>query len=101
MSSSWVRHDPAKATVTLQIHAQPNARTTAAAGLHGDALKVRIAAPATDGRANSALLTWLASALDIPRNSLSLKSGVTARRKVIEIRPADGLLVMRILALIK
>lgn len=90
MSAAWLRFNAATSRLTLQIHAQPNAKTTEAAGLHGDALKIRIAAPATDDKANAALIIWLAAALDLPRRTLNIKSGATSRRKVVEIQPADA-----------
>lgn len=89
MNSGWLRYQPDAERLTLQIHAQPNAKSTGATGFHGDALKVRIAAPATDDKANAALLSWLAEALGITRNSLRIRSGATSRRKVVEIQPAD------------
>ena len=90
MSDGWHRYQAGTARLTLQIHAQPNAKTTGAAGLHGDALKVRIAAPAVDDKANAMLLAWLAAALQLPRNALKIRSGATSRRKVVEIQPADA-----------
>ena len=89
MNTGWLRYQPDAERLTLQVHAQPNAKSTGAAGLHGDALKVRIAAPATDDKANVALLVWLAEALRLPRTALRIRSGATSRRKVIEIHPAD------------
>lgn len=88
MTAQWCRFDSATARLTLYIHARPNARVTAAAGLYGDALKVHIAAPASDDKANAALIVWLAAALGLPRSAIRLKSGMTARRKVIEVQPA-------------
>jgi uncharacterized protein YggU (UPF0235/DUF167 family) len=88
MTAQWCRFDSATARLTLHIHARPNARVTAAAGLYGDALKVHIAAPANDNRANAALIVWLAAVLELPRGAIRLKSGMTARRKVIEVQPA-------------
>lgn len=99
MAAAWFRYHADDACLTLRIHAQPNARSTGAAGLHGDALKIRVAAPAADDRANTALLAWLADALAVPRSTLRLKSGKTARRKVVEIRPADAQLITRAAAL--
>lgn len=90
MNAVWLRFQPDAERLTLQIHAQPNAKSTAATGFHGDALKVRIAAPASDDKANAALLIWLAETLGIARNSLRIKSGATSRRKVVEIHPADS-----------
>lgn len=99
MTASWWRHDPAAARLTLHLHVQPKARTTGVAGLYGDALKVRIAAPAVDDKANAALLAWLASVLQLPRSALRLKSGATARRKTIEAQPADAAAAARAAAL--
>jgi len=91
----WYRFDAAAARLTLHIHARPNARITGAAGLHGDALKVHIAAPAVDDKANAALITWLAQALELPRGAFRLKSGTTARRKVIEVQSVSAAVAAR------
>ncbi len=95
----WYRYDAAAARLTLHIHARPNARTTGAAGLHGDALKVHIAAPAVDDKANAALIAWLAKSLELPRSALRLKSGASGRRKVIEAQPASAAVAARAAAL--
>ncbi len=71
--------------VTITLHIQPGARKTEVAGLHGDALKIRLAAPPVDGKANEALLRFVAETLKIQRTAVSLKSGQTSRRKVIEV----------------
>jgi len=99
MTSEWCHFDPATARLTLHIHARPNARSTAAAGLYADALKVHIAAPAVDDKANTALIAWLAAELGLPRSTLRLKSGVTARRKVVEAQPATPASAVRAAAL--
>jgi len=95
MTPAWLRFQADTSRLVLRIHAQPNAKTTGAAGLHGDALKVRIAAPAVDDKANHALLTWLATVLKLPRSTLRLSSGATSRRKVVEIHPADAAVAAR------
>ncbi len=99
MTAAWLRFQADASRLTMQIHAQPDARTTGAAGLPGDALKVRIDAPAADDKANRALLAWLAGALVLPRNSVRLKTGATSRRKIIEIHPATAAIVARAAAL--
>ena len=99
MTVQWCRFDPATARLPLRIPARPNARTTAAAGLYGDALKVHIAAPAVDDKANTALIAWLAAKLGLPRSALRLKSGATARRKVVEAQPATPAAATRAAAL--
>ena len=82
----------ADGTITLTLHIQPGAKKTELAGLHGDALKIRLAAPPVDGKANDALLRYLADTLDRPRADVVLKSGQSSRRKVVEINnaPADS-----------
>lgn len=76
----------------LTLHIQPGAKKTEVCGLHGDALKIRLAAPPVDGKANAALLAFVADRLDLPKSSVSLKSGQTSRRKVVEVAepPADA-----------
>lgn len=94
--SDWYRIEPGARRVTLTLHVQPNARATAVAGLHGDALKVRIAAPAADNRANVALLAHLQSVLGLPAARISLRSGARGRRKLVQIDGVDETLVSRL-----
>lgn len=77
----------------LTLHIQPGAKKTEICGLHGDALKVRLAAPPVDGKANAALLAFIADLLGVAKSRVSLKSGQTSRRKVVEVAdaPADAL----------
>ena len=98
--SSWHRHDAQAACLTLQIHARPGARSTAVAGLHGDALKIHVAAPPVDDRANEALLAWIAEVLDLPRAAVKLRSGAKSRRKIVEISGADAATAARAAALV-
>lgn len=89
--SEWFRL-AADGRLSLTLHIQPGAKKTELAGLHGDALKIRLAAPPVDGKANDALLRYLADTLDRPRADVVLKSGQSSRRKVVEINnaPADS-----------
>lgn len=89
MPESWLRVGERCATLTL--HIQPGAKKTEVAGLHGDALKIRLAAPPVDGKANAALLAFVAQRLDVARSEVNLRSGQTSRRKVLEVTdpPAD------------
>lgn len=82
--SLWYRVG-ADGCVTLTLHIQPGARTTELAGLHGDALKIRLAAPPVDGKANTALIDFIADRLEIARSAVRLKSGQSSRRKVLEV----------------
>lgn len=77
--------------VQLLVQVVPNATRTACAGLHGDALRLRLAAPALDGRANAALLAWLAATLGLPRRAVRLHAGNSARRKRVALDcPAEA-----------
>jgi uncharacterized protein (TIGR00251 family) len=82
---TWLRYDAAARRLSLTLHAQPNAKKSAIAGLHGDALKVRIAAPAADNKANAELIEFLSEALGVPRSAIVIRHGATGRRKVVEI----------------
>ena len=72
--------------LTLTVHVQPGARRTEVIGLHGDALKIRVAAAAVEGQANTRLLDFLRKAFKVPARRISLKQGEHARRKVVEIQ---------------
>lgn len=72
--------------VRLQLHIQPRASITEIVGVHGDALKVRLAAPPVDGAANDALIRFLAERLGVPRSAVQLIAGMSGRRKLIEAR---------------
>lgn len=84
MSDTWFRTG-ADGGITLTLHIQPGAKKSEIAGLHGDALKIRLNAPPVDGKANAALVEFIAEALGVPRSAVSLKSGQTSRRKVIAV----------------
>ena len=74
----------------IRVHAQPGAKKSGVAGLHGDALKIRIASPPVDGRANEALITFVAKALGLPRALVSLEHGAGSRRKTLRIASAGA-----------
>ena len=82
--SEWLRV-AADGRITLTLHIQPGAKTTEFAGLHGDALKIRLAAPPVDGKANEALIKFVAETLKLPKSAVILKSGQTSRRKVLKV----------------
>lgn len=71
--------------VILTIHAQPNAKRTEFAGLHGDALKFRVASPPVDGAANEALCRYLAEQFSVPFRRVVVQAGVGSRRKRVLI----------------
>ena len=69
----------------VRLRVSPGARKTEIAGRHGDAWKVRVAAPAEGGRANDAVLKLLAERVGLPRRALSIVSGHTGRDKVVRM----------------
>lgn len=75
--------------VQLALHVQPRASRTELAGRHGDAVKLRIAAPPVDGAANEAVIAYLADLLDVPRRDITIAAGATSRRKTVLIQGAD------------
>lgn len=77
------------ALLQLTVHVQPGAKTTSCAGIHGDALKIRLAAPPVDGKANQALIAWLAKTLGCPQKDIELMRGQTNRRKTLSIDAGD------------
>jgi uncharacterized protein len=70
---------------TLPVRVHPGARRNAIAGVHDGALKISLTTPPTDGRANEALITFLAEHLRIPRSRITLLSGATSRSKTLRI----------------
>jgi len=69
----------------LHLHIQPGASRSEIVGLHGDALKIRLAAPPVDGRANDALLRYLAELFEVPLRQVELRAGATGRKKRVAI----------------
>ncbi|HSD41137.1 MAG TPA: DUF167 domain-containing protein [Burkholderiales bacterium] len=69
----------------LAVHVQPGAKRSEVAGPHGDRLKVRIAAPALDSRANEALVAFVAEALGVPKRSVSVAAGERSRDKIVAV----------------
>lgn len=77
--------EPVPAGCRILVHVQPRASRSEIVGLHGDALKIRVAAPPVEGEANAALCRFLADRLDVPLAAVRLVRGDTARRKLVEI----------------
>ncbi len=73
---------------TLRFHVVPNAKENEVVGRHGVAIKVKLRAPAVEGKANAALRSFLAEELNISESRITLASGQKSREKLIRI---DGL----------
>lgn len=83
MTAPWLKSSGDAVIVTL--HIQPGAKKTEVAGEHGEALKIRLAAPPVDGKANAALIEFLSDLFDIPKARVTLVSGQTSRAKRIAL----------------
>jgi len=94
--TDWCRSG-ADGSVSLSVHVQPGAKRTEIAGVHGAALKIRLAAPPVDGKANAALLAFIADRLRVPKARVCLKSGQASRNKIVLVTaaPADWQTLLR------
>jgi uncharacterized protein (TIGR00251 family) len=85
LSGAQNRHANASSSCTLPIKAIPNAPRSAVVGWLGDALKVKVHAPALDGRANDELCAFLADTIALPRRAVTVLQGDKSRQKVLHI----------------
>jgi len=81
---AWYRRE--EDTITLILHVQPGAKCSEVSGLHGDALKIRLAAPPIEGRANEALLRFIAECFKVPLRNVEIRQGGQSRHKRVEVR---------------
>ena len=72
----------------LRVHVVPNAKGDCVVGEHGGAIKIKLRAPAVDGKANAALVRFVADQMKLPRHAIVLQSGQRSRDKLLRI---DGL----------
>lgn len=84
MPDNWYRRDGDD--ITLTLHVQPGAKRSEFAGLHGKALKIKLAAPPVEGRANEMLLKFIAGLFDVPLRRVTIQSGEKSRNKVILVQ---------------
>ena len=80
-TADWARYDPVAGRLTLTVHVQPNARQSAIAGRHGDAL-----------------IAFIAQTLGLPGAAVTIRHGATSRRKIVAIAPVDAGAALRLLA---
>ncbi len=94
MHISPVRDSPQGAV--LAVHVQPNASKTEFAGLHGGALKFRVASPPVEGAANEALCAHLAGLFELSKKSVVVQGGQSSRKKRVLLAgvPADRVLAV-------
>jgi uncharacterized protein (TIGR00251 family) len=96
---SWIRADAGGVRLALRV--QPGARRSALVGEYGERLKIAVQAPPSDGRANEAVLSYLAESLGLRPAALRLVAGVAARDKTVLINcnPSEaGRIAQRLVA---
>jgi hypothetical protein len=86
MSRGWCSALPAGIRLAVQI--TQNAKKTEVIGLLDDALKLKLQAQPIEGKANEALIKYLAAALSVPRSAVTITHGLTNKRKLMEVRSA-------------
>jgi len=82
--------------VRFRVRVQPRSSQPGVAGLHGDALKVRVGAAPVDGAANDAVVEVIAEALGVPRRAVTIVSGATSRSKVVQVTEVSAADVARL-----
>ena len=83
--TSWYRFDADRNILCISVHVQPNARSTGIAGRHGEALKIRVAAPPSASRAHQLVIELIAQKLGVPKSRVRLRRGRRSRAKLIEV----------------
>ena len=82
----------------VALYCQPGAKNTEVQGEHDGRLKIRLAAPPIEGKANEALIAWLSKTLEIKRSQIELLAGDLSRLKRVKI---DGLTGNQIMSVLK
>lgn len=77
---------PVPGGVRIAVRVVPRAARTKAAGLHGNALKIRLSSPPVDGRANAALIAFISERLGVPRSAIRIERGESSRDKILSVR---------------
>jgi uncharacterized protein (TIGR00251 family) len=85
MTDGGLRVTESQGRVRFSVRVQPRASRTDVAGVYGDALKVRLAAPPVDGAANDELVEFFANTFAVRRQSVRIVAGEASRSKIVEI----------------
>ena len=83
--ASSPRSDMLGRMTILRVHVVPNAKNDSVVGEHGGAVKIKLRAPAVEGKANAALVRFLAEQIKLPRHAIVLQRGHNSRDKTIQI----------------
>jgi uncharacterized protein (TIGR00251 family) len=82
-AEEFTRDTPDGCTLSIRLH--PGAKKNAVTGLHDGALKIALNAPPVDGKANDALIAFVAERLKLPRAKVVLQTGIASRSKTLRI----------------
>ena len=82
---------------TFQVRVSPRGRRDEVVGLHGDALRVRLTAPPVEGKANRALIKFLAKQLSVSPAAVEILSGHTSHQKRVRVRTVSAAVVLALL----
>lgn len=83
MMKDWC--SPIAGGVRMTVQITPNAKKSEVIGVHEDALKIKLHAQPIEGKANEALVRFLADKLDVSKSAVSITHGHTSKRKMIEV----------------
>ena len=81
----------------ITLHIVPRAKASEVAGVYGDAVRIRVAAPPADGAANTELVRFLADRLGVPKGKVRIATGALGRRKIIEVEGQTSEVIRRTL----
>jgi uncharacterized protein len=95
MTRAWCSATPGGVRLAVQI--TPNAKKTEIIGVLDDALKLRLQAQPIEGKANEALIRFLAQQLDVPRSAVTITHGLTSKKKLVEVAGVEAAVVARLL----
>jgi uncharacterized protein (TIGR00251 family) len=90
--------DEVRGGVELALYIQPRASRTELIGVHGDAFKLRLAAPPVDGEANDELIRFLAKLFGVPKSAITIVAGATGRRKRVRVEGVSAAMVTKLLS---
>jgi uncharacterized protein (TIGR00251 family) len=91
----WLKEESAKTnTYVLALYCQPGAKKTEVQGEHDGRLKIRLAAPPVEGKANDALILWLSKSLGVNRSAIELLAGDLSRLKRVKISGVESQVIV-------
>lgn len=95
MAAPWFRYDPERDILTLLLYVQPNARKTEFGGLYDGSLRIRVAAPPIDDKANALLIDFLKKTFDLRGDRVIIGRGIRGRSKTVQIANPGAALLAR------